>query len=761
MAGTAVIRDAIFVQQLQGQEQGQGQGQEQERPQGQEQEHGKKREQRQGYKQEDQEHEQELDEHHHYKQKLTIDIIIQLPELALAIQTFLGPKHLFSTCLVSKYWASIWTPFLWQTLILLQPHPALHSKLIRKSNSSTVNSKTTDNNKGNGNSRCSLDSANGEERYVLTEACLSRYGHYVRCLNASWLTPQSLLRLSYFCLNLQHVKLADTLIPIKRVLQPMLRSLGSLRKLELDLPFEFIDEEEEEEEDCQKAGEGENGRYEKHEERKLKEEEEERVLHLEPVIAKGPHENSLLKSIEVCASTMSLEYLSLIFQTSVRVPVMALLSLFRRHRKLHTVKLVDADIEELVFLAATRKSTGKGKGNPKRKNGKGESESNMSRSGSGSGLGPQPAFASTSVVGTPSLPQQTQSPVSISGSDDENTSIASTSTPGSPCLASSTLDTDIYNLLFLSIISSHTSDTALAHILERCPHLQALHLHSCDNLSDTSLELIAQQSSSLTSISLSSCKKMTVQGLKQFFMTTHRLLIHIHLCDMTAVHDETLELIAQRHSLSLRKLAIYFCAFVKDKGIKTLLKSCKELEVLGLQAYGMSTEIFEEPWACEQTLEQLDLQAVFKLFVQRPENDDGNNNSGNANVKLSDFSATRVWRDRQARIDAFEMTRRRLMTLSNLRNLRLFAGGIGEQVLNGFGVHQRIEVLHLYGLQSTIIHSLPWSQIRMRYPYLKQFYCGVIGTKDHFIRDELERLNVELLTSSSIPDLAFENNFDD
>ncbi|KAF9114096.1 hypothetical protein BGX27_000149 [Mortierella sp. AM989] len=196
-----------------------------------------------------------------------------------------------------------------------------------------------------------------------------------------------------------------------------------------------------------------------------------------------------------------------------------------------------------------------------------------------------------------------------------------------------------------------------------------------------------------------------------------------------------------------------------DKGIKTLLTTCKELRILGMQASGMTTNIFEQPWACHGTLEQLDLQGVFKLFVPDTPSEDTNNSSHN-NVGMSEFSAMKAWRDRQAKISAFEATRFRLKTLSRLKNLRLAVGEIGKEVLEGFGPQQQIEVLHLYGLQSSQVDKLPWGSIRARYPFLKQIYCGVIGVLKQEVKNELSRLNIELLASSTIPDLAFENNFD-
>ncbi|KAG0272569.1 hypothetical protein BGZ95_011677 [Linnemannia exigua] len=164
----------------------------------------------------------------------------------------------------------------------------------------------------------------------------------------------------------------------------------------------------------------------------------------------------------------------------------------------------------------------------------------------------------------------------------------------------------------------------------------------------------------------------------------------------------------------------------------------------------MTISIFEQPWACSTTLEQLDLQGVFKLIP-----------APLAVATTGAFSATAGWQDRQARIDGFTVTRARLVTLERLKSLRLAAGGIGKEVLSGFAPTQQIEVLHLYGLQSSLADSLPWSDIKKHYPFLRQVYCGITGVIGKSLKDELTRLNVELLASSSIPDLAFENNFDD
>ncbi|KAI1316546.1 hypothetical protein EDD11_009885 [Mortierella claussenii] len=493
-------------------------------------------------------------------------------------------------------------------------------------------------------------------RYVLSEECLGQYGHLVQRLYASWLTPLALLRVSTFCLNLQVVKLSETRIPM-RVFQVMLRALGVVKQLVLDMPMEEFADEDDEQEGAHLDAEGcgkKDGR-------------------LTLVKAHGPDENAFLKSIEICLPSGRLEHLELTFQTSVRIPVKALYAVMQKHRALRTVKLVDVDIEESVSPITKV-------GKDKRGHDKGANRKDKGLLGGG----------------------RSGTPDATCGVSDFNT---------------------------------------------------------------RSLDIVVNSLTELFSISLSSCKRLSSEGLIRFFGSTTQRLVHIHLCDMNAIHDATLDMVAARHAPTLRKMAIYFCAFVTDKGIKRLLATCEELRVLGLQAYGMSTNIFEQDWACQDKLEQLDLQGVFKLYVQSSEGEARNGTpcrvGDQGNMNMGDFSATRVWRDRQARLDAFEATRHRLMTLSSLRNLRLSAGGIGKEVLAGFGLEQRIEVLHLYGLQSNQVHTLQWSTIKSRYPFLKQIYCGVIGVMKQDIKDDLSRLNVELLTSSSIPDLAFENNFDD
>ncbi|KAF9205053.1 hypothetical protein BGZ49_004529 [Haplosporangium sp. Z 27] len=594
--------------------------------------------------------------------------VIQMPELAYALQSYLEPRHLVSACLVSKTWHRIWTPYLWQTLTL---------NMQKFSSRLTIHSTSRPTSTGLAPSNLSADILDSD-LYVLSEECLGRFGYHIRKLNASWLSPNALLHLSTHCLNLQHIKLQETSIHIK-IFQSVLASLVNLRRLELDIPMkEFVDEEEQDE--------------------------------------LSTNESALLKSIEVYSSA-SLEHLEFIFQTSVRLPVEALRSMLKSHPALHTIKLVDADIEDLKSRESRKYRKGKKSKQPKQSKSKTSTLPATLGSGLSTPTSPYPIFNSDNEVLTPQ-----REPESL-------------------------------GLVFLSMTSTHTSDTSLFCILEGCSRLRVLHLHSCDRISDTTLEAIALHLPSLSSISLSSCKNITSDGLEYLFKNTHTPLVHAHLCDMPALKDEALEILAQRHCHSLQKLAIYFCAFVTDDGIKTLLTTCKKLRVLGIQASGMTTNIFKQPWACHETLEQLDLQGVFKLFV-------ADTQSQNDNADLSEFSAMRAWRDRQARIKAFEATRLRIKTLSRLKKLRLAAGDIGRQILEGFGLQQKIEVLHLYGLQSSQVDLLPWSSIRAHYPYLKQIYCGVIGALKQSVKDELSRLHIELLTTSSIPDLAFENNFD-
>ncbi|KAF9963157.1 hypothetical protein BGZ65_005510 [Modicella reniformis] len=534
----------------------------------------------------------------------------------------------------------------------------------------------------------------------------------------------------YWCVSLlTHVELSNTPIPIK-VLKLMLTVLTGLKRLHLDLPLgDFIDREDEEDQD-------------------------EMVVEEESPDVIFPGENAFLKAIEKYASS-KLEHLQLTFQTLFRMPVEALCSLFRNHPTLHTIKLVDVDIEKHMKKDKDKKKKKKKKNN--------EAKDKLRTYNADPPRGPATKsllslLSSGSSTSGPSLsPPPTEASSATSEDETELSRMPMNQTP------------EHFRLTLFSITSSHSSDTSLGYILERFSYLGALHLHSCDSITDEILNGIAQHLLSLKSISLSSCKKFTPAGLDRFFSNTHQLLVHVHICDLTALHDETLEILAGRHAQSLRKLAVYFCSFVTDRGVKALLTACGELRVLGLQAYGMTTNIFEDSWACQRTLEQLDLQAVFKLFGEdtpSTANGEGSSNSnGNNNVDSSAETwgnlQVRTWRDTMARVEAFGVTRFRLMTLLNLRNLRLSASGIGKEVLGGFGQDQRIEVLHLYGLQSTQIDSLPWKEVKMRYPFLKQIYCATVSSMKKSIKDDLAGLNVELLASSSMPDLAFKNDFDD
>ncbi|KAF9437473.1 hypothetical protein BGZ76_000623 [Entomortierella beljakovae] len=466
----------------------------------------------------------------------------------------------------------------------------------------------------------------------------------------------------------------------------MLRSLVNLRVLELDLPTRLTFDKDEDESEQIDTMEG-----------------------------------TLFRSIETCAS-QRLEVLKLIFQTSIRLPVLALCSMLDKHPGLRTIKLEDVDIED---VSISQKVLGHKKQNGKML----RKKIQVVQIGSDS-----------TGLTTPSRPS---SPIAISPEDE------------SPALLSprnQLVGTNPFGLRFLSINSTHTSDSVFEYILERCSRIQAIHLHSCDMITDTTLENIVKYLPKPSSISLSSCKKLTPEGLNSFFQNISTSLVHVHICDMMSLKNEGIRILSQRHSQSLRKLAIYFSPYVTDVGIKDLLATCKELRVLGIHASGATTSIFDQPWACHGTLEQLDLQGAFKSSAPEAHPDD---------INVRRYSVTMAWRDRQAKIDAFQVTKSRLKTLSRLKNLRLSAGEIGKEVLEGFGPEQKIEVLHLYGLSSSQADSLPWKSIRTNYPYLKQLYCGVIGVLKKDIKDELFRLNIELLSTSSIPDLAFENSFDD
>ncbi|KAG0246326.1 hypothetical protein BGX31_002937 [Mortierella sp. GBA43] len=578
---------------------------------------------------------------------MTIDRILMMPELAFAIQQYLEPHHL--ACAYSASISNLPADELYQ----------------------------------------------GKQSYMPSVEGLTRCGHHVQRLNASSLRTQTLQSLVTHCLQLQHVRISDTCIPIK-VLRAMLTALTGLKQLDLDLPmgdFKVRDDDDEEDD--------------------------------HDVV--GPKEVAFLQTIERSASS-TLGHLKLTFQTLFRMPIEALCSLLKNRPLLHTLKLVDVDIEKQV----TRGRHGTKRNKDKRTR-------NMDR-----------LRESARSSGRSFLPSLTVA--SSSTSEDEVDS------PGSPLEQPK----EVFGLVFLSVTSSHTSDASLSYVLERCSHLQALHLHSCDSITDGMLEGITQHLVSLRSISLSICRGLTPDGLDYFFSNTLQPLVHIHLCNVDALRDGTLEIIAQHHGGSLQKLAVYFCGLVTDNGVKALLMSCSQLRFLGLQAYGMSTKIFESPWGCQKTLENLDLQPVFKLFSNdtpsAPENNVESSGNGSSIGEWGNLEV-RKWRESKAKLDAFSIIRHRLMTLSSLKNLRLSASGIERQVLGGFGQDQQIQVLHLYGLRSALIDTLPWKDIKTQYPYLKQIYCTLAGNMKS-IKDELARLNIELLTSS-IPDLAFENNFDD
>ncbi|KAH7060297.1 hypothetical protein BKA57DRAFT_446841 [Linnemannia elongata] len=709
------------------------------------------------------------------RNQATWERVLLMPELAFALQCFLDRSHLADASRVCQTWHHVWTPFLWKHLSLPRPRPRPLAPFSSNSSSaSSKSTKTTALSQRRHSYRTSIsdnsDNNHEEFAYTLSPACLATFGHLVMRLDASWLTIPELLRISTYCLQLRALKLSDCPLPTK-TLSTLLQSLKRLSRLSLDIPLHDYSADEAQGDDDEGAAEAEH--------RDEDERTRGRIFHRDEL-----GENEIMKAVEIYASSETLEYLELTFQSSVRISVKAICSLLKHQRSLRTFKLVDADIED---PQASRRRGPK----MKKKKDKGDHRKQGGRRGDRSHQGNNSSGEASSVAiassGTGTMVTGSSSASSMASPGSSSPSLPPSPSP-SPSLCPSISDYDdsgdggtespppegketktTFGLHFFSISSSHASDSSLTHILERCPKLRALHLHSCDTITDQSLQSVVQHCPQLESISLSSCKGLTTQGLNQFFSAkggkavdplasvsagavAGSPLVHVHLCDLAALHDETLEILAVCHGGSLLKLAIYFCAFVTDRGVIALLTTCSQLRVFGLQAYGMTPAIFEKPWASSRTIEQLDLQGVFKKVILDPTGAAAANN----------FSAVAMWRDHQARIDGFEITKARLVTLDRLKNLRLAAGGIGKEVLSGFSnPHQRIEVLHLYGLQSTQVDTLPWTAIRTCYPYLRQVYCGVIGVIRKSIRDELVRLNVELLASSSIPDLAFENNFDD
>lgn len=589
-------------------------------------------------------------------------------------------------------------------------------------------------------------------------------------LDATWLTTPELLRISTYCLHLRALKLSDCPLPTKP-LSTLLQSLKRLSRLSLDIPLHEYSADEKQGDDEEGAAEAAAAAEHRNEDERTRG----RIFHRDEL-----GENEIMKAVEIYASSETLEYLELTFQSSVRISVKAICSLLQHQRSLRTFKLVDVDIEDppASRRRGSKMTKQKAKDDHRKQGGRRDDLGNQGHNnGDETSSATAVSSATATLVAGSSAASSTASPGSLSPppppSPSPSPSISDYDDIGdggteSPPPEGEETETS-FGLHFFSISSSHTSDSSLTHILERCPQLRALHLHSCDAITDQSLQSIVQHCPQLESISLSSCKGLTTQGLDQFFSAkgckavvspssaatgavAGSPLVHVHLCDLGSLHDETLEIMAECLGGSLLKLAIYFCGFVTDRGVIALLTTCSRLKVFGLQAYGMTPAIFEKPWASSRTIEQLDLHGVFKKVILDPAGATAANNS----------SATAMWQDRQARIDGFAITKARLATLDRLKSVRLAAEGIGKEVLSGFSnPHQRIEVLHLFGLQSTQADTLPWAAIKTCYPYLRQIHCGVTGVVRRSIRDEMARLNVELLASSSIPDLAFENNFDD
>ncbi|KAG0254546.1 hypothetical protein BG011_005668 [Mortierella polycephala] len=505
-------------------------------------------------------------------------------------------------------------------------------------------------------------------------------------LRASCLKISQLLRICTHCPQIHTVKLEGTHLSDK-VLAFVLNSLPGLKKLMLDLPMEdsLI----------------------------CPEDDMESVMGMDKVygIDDGPH--GILKTIDVWAPP-TLEYVALTLQVAMKIPDYQLRSLLRNRPGLRTLKFVEVDIVGLNARKIKKKGKGRGKDRGQRS------------------LSPSSVSSTTTATTTGSS----------SGSSRSSTPNLSTTSMERTLGSATGTTANRFGLHFLSIASTHTS--ALVRILDNCPFLTTLHLHYCDSIKDTALETISLHTPSLTSISLSSCKQLTSIGLESFFNHPDFSFVHVHFCNIPGLRDQVLDKMVMRHGHTLRKLAVYYCAFVTENGIKSILTQGRELRVLGLQSYSMTYTIFENSWACQHTLEQLDLQGTIKRQISA----------------YSPNSTSDKDLDLQARVAAFVILRNRVMALSGLKNLRLSANGIGKEILEGFGPQQPIRILHLYGMQSAEIQSLPWSTIRMRYPYLEQLHCGTAEQLESIGR-KLAGVNVELLSGFSIPDLASVDSFDD
>ncbi|GJJ70290.1 hypothetical protein EMPS_02639 [Entomortierella parvispora] len=321
-----------------------------------------------------------------------------------------------------------------------------------------------------------------------------------------------------------------------------------------------------------------------------------------------------------------------------------------------------------------------------------------------------------------------------------------------------------FGLRCLCISSSYISDSTLELILECCPRLESIQLHSCNEVTDQTLSTLARLNRRLRRLSLSACRSITSQGLIELFAGIEDMT-QIHLCDLSLIRDDCLEALAKHHGHSLQRVNIYFSALLTERGIMSILTGCRNLRVLGFQAYGSSIKLFEVPWASNRTLERLDLQSTFKGAVASlslltdTADPDG---SRDVSTLERETEGNHLENRQNGRRGFMAMAIGELLSsLPRLWDLGLQAKGMERAIIEGLNASQRIRVLHFYGLQSigsgsVVGNPIPWRNLRKGYPHLRRFACGALGAYRDFIKEELAKVDIEFLPSSAVSNMAFE-----
>ncbi|KAG0349169.1 hypothetical protein BG004_001225 [Podila humilis] len=187
--------------------------------------------------------------------------------------------------------------------------------------------------------------------------------------------------------------------------------------------------------------------------------------------------------------------------------------------------------------------------------------------------------------------------------------------------------------------------------LQRAPGLKELTLHNCDHLSQGIVDSIHWHVPLLESISLSSIPGLSKRGLKGIFEPYPYLpedsklsagvanlggdasppskklqLRTIRLAYLRQLEDSVVESLATHQGPSLTTLSVQWCPHVTDTGVQLIFKSCEKLEDLSLcltkpTVASIRKRPGQEPWACTQTLKNLEIGGPMFLDQLRQSNE--------------------------------------------------------------------------------------------------------------------------------------------